>query len=264
MKVISLLTDFGIRDGNVGVMKGVIWGLAPDVQIADLSHTIEPQNIMAGILVLGRSTPYFPKGSIHIAVVDPGVGTARRPIAARLGDQYFVGPDNGLMTRMLELAEADKKPVQIVHANNKDYWLKNISHVFHGRDIFSPVAAHLANGVALTDLGTEIHDPVRFAIPKPERKGDTWYGRVIHIDYFGNVATNIRVEDLDNFGDICIQLAGTKICGMVKTFGERPVGELITLYGSTGDLIVSVVNGNAAARLGVKIGDPVEVTPLNQ
>jgi hypothetical protein len=177
-----------------------------------------------------------------------------------LGDQYFVGPDNGLLTRMLETAELEKKPAQIVHANNPDYWLKDISHVFHGRDIFSPVAAHLANGVALTDLGVEINDPVRFEIPKPERKGDTLHGCVIHIDYFGNVATNIRKEHLQDYQDICIKLGGQEICGIVKTFGERAVGDLITLYGSTGDLIVSVVNGNAAAKLGMKIGDPVEVT----
>ena len=262
MKVISLLTDFGLRDGNVGVMKGVIWNIAPNVQIADLSHTIEPQNIMAGILVLGRSTPYFPVGSIHIAVVDPGVGTTRRPIAARLGDQYFVGPDNGLFTRMLEKSEFEKKPVQIVHANNPKFWLKDISNVFHGRDIFSPVAAYIANGVPLTEIGEEIHDPIRFEIPKPVKKGKTWHGQIIHIDYFGNIATNIRREHLQDYKDVRVILAGTELCGMVKTFGERPVGDLIILYGSTGDLIVSVVNGSAAAKLGVKIGDPLEVNSV--
>lgn len=259
MKCISILTDFGLRDGNVGVMKGVIWGIAPEAQIADLSHTVEPQNILMGALIMGRSCPYFPKGSVHIAVVDPGVGTARRPIAAWVGDRYFVGPDNGLMTQMVIRAEKAGLPVKVVHLTNKEYFLPEISYVFHGRDIFAPVAAHLANGVKLEDLGEVITDFVRMEFPKAELKGDTWHGIVAHIDYFGNLAFNIRRENLAG-QDACVKLAGVEICGLVNTFGERPVGELVALYGSTGDLIVSVVNGNAAERLGVKLGDPVEVT----
>lgn len=262
MKCISILTDFGLRDGNVGVMKGVIWGIAPEAQIADLSHTIEPQNILMGALVLGRSCPYFPAGAVHIAVVDPGVGTARRPIAALVGDRYFVGPDNGLFTPMVERAEKAGRPVKVVQLTNKEYFLSDISYVFHGRDIFAPVGAHIVNGVPLEKLGPEITDFVRFQLPKPELVGGVWHGQVTHIDYFGNIATNIRKEHLAG-KDASAKIAGVEISGLVNTFGERPAGDLVILYGSTGDFIISVVNGNAAERLGVKLGDPIEVTPLN-
>jgi S-adenosylmethionine hydrolase len=259
VKCISLLTDFGIRDGNVGVMKGVIWSIAPETQIADLSHTGEAQNILAGSIVLGRSVPYFPEGSVHVAVVDPGVGTARRPIAAKLGSRYFVGPDNGLLTILLDQAEKDNQPVQIVHLNQPKYWLPVISHVFHGRDIFAPVAAHIVNGVPLTELGTEISDPVRKYIPKPEKTPHGWKGEIIYIDHFGNLASNIRIENLEGVKDLDVKLCGETVTGLVKTFGEKKPGELVNLYGSTGDLIVSVVNGNAASLLNAHSGDKFEV-----
>src|SRR5512137_1476338 len=141
MTVITLLTDFGIRDAYPGVMKGVIWKIAPDVQIADISHSIRPQDIMHGALALARTARYFPPGSIHVAVVDPGVGTDRRPIGMHLGEHYFIGPDNGLFTLVLEQAEAKKDKVKIIHLDQPRYWLADISAVFHGRDIFSPSAA---------------------------------------------------------------------------------------------------------------------------
>jgi len=257
---ITLMTDFGIKDGNVGVMKGVIWSIAPQAQITDLSHTIGPQNIREAALILARSAPYFPPGTIHVVVVDPGVGTDRRHIAARLGSQYFVCPDNGVLTLLLERAEAEGWPEEIVHTNKPEYWLAEVSHVFHGRDVFSPVAAHLANGVPLRELGTPIHDPVRLSLAQPQHTPSGWRGEVIHIDHFGNISTNIRKEHLgEPPADIEMRLCGVNIYGMVRTFGERPVGELVALYGSTGNLIVSVVNGNAAQRLNAKVGDLVEV-----
>ncbi len=261
MKCITVLTDFGLRDGNVGVMKGVIWNIAPDAQIADLSHTVEPQNILMAALIMGRSCPYFPEGTVHVAVVDPGVGTARRPIAALVGDRYFVGPDNGLFTPLVERAEKAGLPIKVVHLTKKEFFLEDISYVFHGRDIFAPVAAHLANGTRLEDLGELVEDYVRNEIPRPEFVDGQWFGKVVHIDYFGNIATNVRKEHLAG-QDACVKLAGIELCGLVNTFGEKPVGELVVLYGSTGDLIISVVNGNAAERLGVEIGDPVVVKPL--
>ncbi len=147
MTVITLLTDFGLRDGYSGVMKGVIWKIAPQVQIADISHTIKPQNIFQGALALARTAPFFPSGTIHVAVVDPGVGTQRRPIGLRLGEYYFVGPDNGLFTLVIEHAESLGVVIQVFHLNQTTYWLPEVSRVFHGRDIFSPVAAHLARGI---------------------------------------------------------------------------------------------------------------------
>jgi len=257
--MITLMTDFGIKDGNVGVMKGVIWSIAPDVQIADLSHTISPQNVPEATLILARSAPYFPAGSIHVVVVDPGVGTDRRHIAARLGMQYFVGPDNGVISGLLEHAEAEGWIVEIVHTDKRQYWLPKVSHVFHGRDVFAPVAAHLARGVPLYALGTLIRDPVRLSLPKPQSTPAGWQGQVIHIDHFGNISTNIREENLGHPDHVDVRLCGASISGMVRTFGERPPGELVALYGSTGNLIISVVNGDAARRLNASVGDPVSV-----
>jgi hypothetical protein len=258
------MTDFGIKDGNVGVMKGVILGMAPNAQIVDLSHTISPQNVGEAALVLARSAPYFPAGSIHVVVVDPGVGTERRHIAARLGEQNYVCPDNGILTPLLERAETEGWHVEIVHTNKPEFWLPKVSHVFHGRDIFSPLAAHLANGVPLQVLGTPIHDPVRLSLPRPQRTASGWRGEVIHIDHFGNISTNVRIEHLGELPPgIEVHLCGVKIQGMVRTFGEKPHGELVALYGSTGNLIVSVVNGNAAQRLNAKVGDSVEVLVAN-
>jgi len=264
VQVITLITDFGIKDGNVGVMKGVIWGICPTAQISDLSHMIQAQNIREAAYIFARSVPYFPKDSIHIVVVDPGVGTKRRPMAAKIGDWFFVGPDNGTITGLLQRAEQAGWQTEFVELNRIKYWLPNVSFVFHGRDIFAPVAAHVANGVPLRELGTSFTDPLRLELPKPEKTKDGWRGEVIHIDHFGNISSNIRAEDLGEAmrqkENIMVHLNGIVIKGMVDTFGERPVGELITLLGSTGNLGISVVNGNAAAGFGVKIGDEITVT----
>ena len=262
MPVIALMTDFGLKDGNVGVMKGVIWGICPQVQITDLSHMIGAQNVREAAYVLARSVSYFPKGTVHVVVVDPGVGTARRPMAARIGDWFYVGPDNGTITLVLARAEQESWPCQFVQLDRIKYWLPNVSFVFHGRDIFSPVAAHLACGVPLADLGTAFADPVRFPILKPVQVENGWRGEIIYIDHFGNAASNIRVENLGETmkhkENILVCLNGREIKGMVATFGERSVGEVVALLGSTGNLIVSVVNGNAASQLGVKVGDAIE------
>jgi len=260
MSIITLLTDFGLKDGNVGVMKGVIWTIAPSAQIADLSHLIPPQDVQEGALILSRSVPYFPPGTIHVAVVDPGVGTARRPIAARLEEQFFVLPDNGLITLLLEQAEAASASVEFVHLDRPQYWLSQVSHVFHGRDIFAPCAAHLANGALLSELGTTIHDPRRLKFPIPTQIERGLRGEIIHIDHFGNLSTSIRRQHLGEPAGLRVRLAGVEIIGLVHTFGERPPGELVALYGSTDYLIISVVNGSAAQKLGAKVGDPVEVT----
>jgi S-adenosylmethionine hydrolase len=263
LAIITLTTDFGLRDGNVGVMKGVIRGIAQDVHIIDLSHQISSQNVMEGAFILGRSAPYFPAGCVHIGVVDPGVGTRRRAIAARLGSQYFVGPDNGLFSVMLSRAEAQNWPVAIYHTDKPEYWLPEVSDVFHGRDIFSPVGAHLARGIPLEMLGSRIYDPIRLELPEPEQKDDVWHGQVLHIDHFGNIATNFQREHLADLGTVSVRLCGQEISGLVRTFGEREPGELVALIGSTGYLVVSVVNGDAASRLQAKRGDLVEVIPRN-
>lgn len=259
MSFITLITDFGLKDGNVGVMKGVIWGIAPEVQIADLSHLIGPQNVGEAALILSRSAPYFPPGTVHMVVVDPGVGTARRPIAASVGSHYYVGPDNGILTIWLQHSEDRGLATRFVHLDQPEFWLPEVSHVFHGRDIFAPAAAHLASGASLEAIGSPIHDLVRLELAYPVRTSSGLTGEVIHIDHFGNVSTNIRREHLGEPGRVTFRLGGAVIHGLVQTFGERPVGELVALYGSTGYLIISEVNGSAGLRLGVKPGDRVEV-----
>lgn len=261
MTIITLLTDFGLKDGYVGVMKGVIWGIAPQVQIADITHQIHPQNVREGALALGRVASFFPPGAIHLAVVDPGVGTQRRPIAARLGEQYFVGPDNGLCTALLEQARRSGAGEQFIHLDRSQYWLPEISKVFHGRDIFSPVAAHLANGVPLAELGSPIQDPRLLEFPQPQRVGAGWRGEIIQVDNFGNLSTNLTRQNLAGMSPVVVRIAGRQIRGLVNTFGDAQPGELVAMFGEADDLAISIVNGNAAAALSVGIGEPVEVVP---
>jgi hypothetical protein len=263
LRTITLLTDFGLKDGNVGVMKGVILGIAPEVNLIDLSHFIQPQNIAEAAVILARSAPYFPPGTIHLYVVDPGVGTSRRPLAARLGEHYFVGPDNGLLTPLMERAAARHEQAIFVHLDRRETWRVEVSHVFHGRDIFAPCAARLALGLPLEALGTPLSDPVRLAFPQPETTAAGWRGEVIHIDHFGNISTNLQRWHLGAPPGIIVRLAGQAVPGLFNTFGDRPPGELIALYGSTGSLIIAQVNGSAAAFLGAHPGDPVEIDLLD-
>lgn len=254
-----------MQDGYHGIMKGVIWGIAPGVQIVDLTHSIQPQNVLEGALVLGRAAPYFPPGTIHVAIVDPGVGTQRRSMAAQLGAYYFVGPDNGLCTLLLEQARTQGKPVQVVHTDKSQYWLPEISNVFHGRDIFAPVAAHLANGVSLVDLGTPLSDPLLIEIPQPQRIECGWRGVVLHIDAFGNLETNLEDQHLLATGsDVQVRLGNELIHGLTRTYGDGKPGELVALFDSSGKLSICVVNGNAAKRLQAEVGNPVEITIRNR
>jgi len=259
MRFISLLTDFGLKDGYVGVMKGVIWGIAPQAQIADITHLIRPQNVLEGALALGRAAPYFPAGTVHLAVVDPGVGTERRPIAARLGEQAFVGPDNGLCTLLVDQARQAGAPVQFIHLTQPRYWLPEISNVFHGRDIFSPVAAHLVNSVPLEALGVLIDDPQLLDLPKAVRTERGWRGQVLWVDNFGNLSTNLTGEDLAGMETVVVRIAGHEIHGLVKTFGERHMGELVAMFDSSDALSICIVNGDASAQLGVQAGQMVEI-----
>jgi S-adenosylmethionine hydrolase len=184
-------------------------------------------------------------------------------MSAQIGDWFYVGPDNGTITGLLERAEQEGWPTAFVELNERKYWLPTISFVFHGRDIFSPVAAHLANGLPLHELGISFQDPIRLELPKPQRTNHGWRGEVTHIDHFGNLSTNIRVEHLGEAmkqkDGINVRLGEREIHGLVNTFGERPVGDLIALIGSTGNVGISIVNGNAVQMLGARIGDVVEV-----
>jgi S-adenosylmethionine hydrolase len=257
MPIISLLTDFGERDGFVGTMKGVILGICPSAQIVDITHEVASQNVLEGALALWRAAPFFPPGTVHVAVVDPGVGTRRRPLAARLGEHFFVGPDNGLFTPLIEAAERAGQALEIVHLTEPRYWLPGISRTFHGRDIFSPCGAHLANGVPLTALGAAIHDPLRPELPRPRQTESGWRAQVLIVDKFGNLATNLPAAGLPK--DAVIHIAGTTVRGLVGSYGERSPGEIVALVDSEGYLEVAQVNGSAAAALSARVGTEVLV-----
>ena len=261
MKIVTLLTDFGVRDGYVGVMKGVIWNICSDIHIADITHTISPQNVREGALVLALTYHYYPKNTVHVAVVDPGVGTHRRAIAARIGDHRFVAPDNGLLSPVLDQAEKQGWPVEIVDLVRPQYWLQEISHVFHGRDIFSPVGAHLAAGVPLDQIGVPIHDPVRFKLPEPHLQPDRVLGEIVLLDNYGNLSTNIPLAVLEQHDPsrLRIRLAGQEIMGLFPSFGFGKPGDLVAVHGTFGTLIIARVNANAAKHLDVGVGEPVEV-----
>jgi len=258
MPVISLLTDFGNKDGFVGTMKGVIWGICPGAQIADISHEIPPQNIRAGAITLWRAAPYFPAGSVHIAVVDPGVGTQRRPMAAQLGSQFYVGPDNGLFTPLIEDARIKGDTTRFVALENPAYRLQNVSRTFHGRDIFAPAGAHLAAGVRLDELGGAFTDPVLLPLSQPERNAFGYTAHISFIDAFGNCTTDLPWTEVEG-RDLLIKVKDRVIRGLSPSYGHHEPGELIALIDSENFLEVAVVNGSAAAALGVQVGDPLEV-----
>jgi len=257
--VVTLLTDFGIQDGYTGIMKGVIWNIAPGVQIADLSHNILPQDILGAALLLERAFPYFPDGAVHLVVVDPGVGTSRRPIAAFLGRAFFVGPDNGLLSFVLRRSEAEHQKIEIVHLDRPQFWLHTISQSFHGRDIFAPCAAHLAAGIPLKEMGTVIQDPVLIDFPGAQITPQGYRGQVLHIDHFGNLATNIAAGQLPAGKRVVVSIGGRKIVGLSATYADAPPGELVAMIDSAGWLSIARVNGNAADALGAQAGDNVDV-----
>jgi hypothetical protein len=180
-------------------------------------------------------------------------------IAAWLGAQFFVGPDNGLCTALVEQARRSEAQMQFVHLDRPEYWLPEVTSVFHGRDIFSPVAAHLAIGTPLTMLGTQISDPIRLEVPRVQQTQNGWLGQVTHIDHFGNLSTNLDKSQLGMTNNVIITIKEKKIIGLVNTFGERPAGTLIALFDSSGSLAISVVNGSASQYLQATIGDTIEV-----
>jgi len=259
MPILTLTTDFGLKDGFVGTMKGVILGICPGAKLIDLTHTIAPQNVLESAFALWRAYSFFPPGTVHLAVVDPGVGTQRRPLAARIGEHFFVGPDNGLFTPIYEDAEKNRWKMDIVHLTNEKYWLPAISQTFHGRDIFSPVAAHLANGIPLSDLGLAIHNPIRIQLPKPEKTMAGWRAHVTVVDVFGNCTTDLPAPEVIGSKDVSFQVCGRTIRGLVDSYGHKEPGELVALVDSEDFVEIAVVNGSAAQELGLKVGDVVEV-----
>ncbi len=259
MPIVSLLTDFGLQDGFVGVMKVVILGISPEAKIVDLSHSVTPQNVRQGAYILSRHVSYFPPGSVHVAVVDPGVGTQRRALAAQIGDQYFVAPDNGLLTPLILAAEKEKRSMTYIHLENPQYWLAHVSQTFHGRDIFAPVGAHLSAGVPLHKFGSLIDDPVLLDWSIPEKISGGWQAHITGVDVFGNLATDLPADDLGDWGKVRILVGDHEIIGLVDSYGFSSQGSLIALVDSQGFLEIAVVDGSAAMQLDVNTGDKVTV-----
>ncbi len=257
--IVTLTTDFGTKDSFVGALKGVIWSICPSAHIADISHEIPPRDVLAGALMLGRAYPFFPKGSVHLAVVDPGVGTSRRPVALRFDGHTFVGPDNGLFTVVLKRAEEQGKPLEIISLENKKYFLPKVSSTFHGRDLFAPVVAHLAGGVQLAKLGPSISDLQRLSMPAPEKVTNGWHAHITVIDVFGNCTTDLPAEFLTDRAEIIFRVNGHEVHGLVTSYGHAQPGDLIALVNSETLIEIAVANGSASEFLGARVGDLVEV-----
>jgi hypothetical protein len=252
MPVITLTTDFGTADPFVGLMKGVILTIAPQVTMVDLSHEVSPQDIMAAGLVLEAALDYFPAGTIHIGIVDPGVGGERMPIAVKTEHYLYVGPDNGLFTAVMAADGVD----HAVALTNRKYHLDPVSDTFHGRDIFAPAAAHLANGEPLENLGNSIR-PHRLQLPEPWQVDDNLELHVLHIDRFGNVVTDLRVERFNEWlnqtprEQVAIEVNDITILGVVNTYSETHSHRPLAYIGSVDRLEIAMRDGHAADELNI-------------
>ncbi|MEX0935797.1 MAG: SAM-dependent chlorinase/fluorinase [Gemmatimonadota bacterium] len=253
MPRVTLLTDFGTRDGYVGAMKGVIASIFPGVIIDDVSHSIEAGDIRSTALVLARYWSRYPPGTIHVVVVDPGVGTERRAIAGEVDRRFFVAPDNGVLSRVLDASEKSR----IVQVENPEYILPEAGSTFHGRDVFAPAAAYLARGVHLTRLGARVQDPVRLEPERVRKVDGAMEGKVISQDRFGNLVTNLPGSALE--GEADVQIGGQTI-PVVKTYGEAAPERLAALVNSDGRVEVAVRDGSAARLLGAGVGTPIRIT----
>lgn len=277
--IVAMLTDFGLDDGYVGAMKGVIWSLCPEARIIDLTHSISPQNIQQAAYVLLSTYRYLPPQTVIVVVVDPGVGSSRKPIAIQTPNYKWVGPDNGVFTYVMNHAKVE----QIVALENPAYQLAQTSTTFHGRDIFSPVGAHLAKGVALEHLGSPLSKMVTFPNPKLLVSNEYLYGEVIHIDHFGNIITNIGHLTWDtndmlkfapafpvSYAENCSKMPAIEVEACSIALGQELIidslslsyassgkNKPLALINSAGHLEIAINQGHAARELGAKVGQPV-------
>jgi S-adenosylmethionine hydrolase len=255
--ILTLTTDFGLSDHYVGAMKGVILDICPRAQIVDITHQIAPYEITEGGYVIAQAWRTFPKKTIHVVVVDPGVGTARRPILMEAGGQYFIAPDNGVLA-MIYLRE----PHKIRLISNEKYFRHPVSRTFHGRDIFSPAAAHLAAGVPAARFGKRIEDYLKPVFLKPQRAGKrTWVGQIVKIDHFGNIITNFHVEDFPALDtrSVVFSVGPREVTVVAHNYAETGEGELFAIVGSSGFYEISIGQASAAKRIGCVVGGPVEL-----
>jgi S-adenosylmethionine hydrolase len=257
-RLITLTTDFGNADHFAGTMKGVILGIQPAAQIIDITHEVQPFEIPDGAFTIAQAYRYFPKGTIHVVVVDPGVGSTRRPLLAEMAGQFFIAPDNGVLSIIFAHGKS-----KVRHITNPRYFLHPVSRTFHGRDIFAPVAAHLASGIASARFGKVIDDYLRLTFHRPSQTGkNAWTGSVLKVDRFGNLITNLHLDDLPNLETRPFRLlAGRQpITRLALTFTECSPGELFVVVGSSGYLEVATNQGSAAEILSCGAGSPVALT----
>jgi S-adenosyl-L-methionine hydrolase (adenosine-forming) len=254
--IITLITDFGLQDGYAGMMKGVIANVNPSANVIDISHNIEPQNVFQAAYVLNISYTYFPKGTIHVVVVDPGVGSDRRIICLKTKDYLFLAPDNGVLSFIV----ANEEFPSIREVTNGELFLPEVSNTFHGRDIFAPVAAHLSKGVSHKDLGKRTDKINEINLPKPIRSpGGVLTAEIIYVDGFGNLITNINREIIDRMKirpeGLVITMGRKRINGICKSYTDVGANEALAIFGSSGYLEISVNRGSARDVLNLKKGD---------
>ena len=264
--IITLTTDFGQTDSYVGAMKGVILGIAPEARIVDVTHNVHPQDIYQAAYMLQTFYRYFPIGTVHLIVVDPGVGSTRRAIAVETPEAWFVAPDNGVLTDVWRDAVKrwSTEEYRAVELTDQRFWRAELSKTFHGRDIFAPVAAHLARGTPLEQFG-----PGLIALTEAELAGPMFepdqglVGRVVHIDHFGNCITNITSWHVQQGGldqNLTVEINNHTVTGLMQTYADVPVGALLALIGSSDQLEIALRNGNAADLLRANVGDVVRVS----
>ena len=287
-RIITLTTDFGTGDGYVGTMKGVILRINPQATIVDITHEIAPQSIEQGAFLFAASARFFPANAIHVLVIDPGVGSTRRPIAVQMGETTYIAPDNGILplaifgqhgyvaqdysgfhggldpARLAHFQPGSTRPVsKMMHLNKPEYWLPHVSHTFHGRDIFAPCAAHLSLGLPLEALGEPIKDwKWKTVGGRAVRVQDSVFGHVIHIDHFGNLVTDIQIELVHGMdpSEMVFSVREHQILGLKQTFSDVASGQVLALVGSAGHIEIAVRDGNAARDLGVHVGEEVVLT----
>jgi len=252
--VVTLLTDFGISDPYVGIMKGVMLSINPNIQIVDITHRVSPQGVDEAAFIVKNTHTFFPKGTIHVAVVDPGVGSERAVLEVQAGGYHFLAPDNGVLKYIFE-AYSDTKVIKVI---NRDYFLQNVSSTFHGRDVFAPLAAHIANGVSLKKLGDPFKDFIPGEIIKPLIHENKIIGEILYIDQYGNGVTNIEGRLLADRINIKIRVGAHIIKDLHHTYTDVSLQDPLALISSTGTLEISVNQGSAERLLTLKVGDRVE------
>src|SRR5271167_4689138 len=258
-RIVTLTTDFGLSDPFVGIMHGVVLNIHPETTVVDISHAVHSYDLLDGALTIAQAYRFFPPRTVHVVVVDPGVGSRRRPIIVETDDHVFVAPDNGV----LSLVEAKEPKFSVRHITAERYFLQSVSQTFHGRDIFAPVAGWLSKGVAPSEFGPEISDYVRLQMPAVERIGDNnLRGEVLKVDKFGNLITNISAQTVPAlFGAsapaFSLLLAGQTITRLCASYAEGSEEEFFAIAGSSGYLEVAARQASAAEKLGAGAGTPI-------